>query len=99
MSSVVHGMGFVMPFPTILVIPSEIPSLTPIAARKKTFYLSALSWVLLVFVISGLAVLSSVLTISAAALDVSSTSLFLMLIVDLYSLSTLLVLLASPFIP
>ena len=50
--------------------------------------------VVAVFVISGL----TVLTRSPAALNAASTSLFLILIVDLYSMSALLMLLASTFI-
>ena len=88
-----------MSLPTILVIPSAIPSLTPIAARRKTFCRSASSWVSLLFVIYGLTVLLSVLTRSAAALDAASTSIFLMFIVDMHSLSALRMSLASPFIP
>ena len=60
--SVVCRMRLVMSFPTILVIPSAIPSLTPIAARQKTFFLLASSWASLLVVISGLTVLASVLT-------------------------------------
>ena len=63
LSSVVSRMGLVMSFLTILVIPSVIPSLTPISARRETFCISASSWASLLFVISGSTVLFSVLTI------------------------------------
>ena len=66
-----------MSLPTILVIPSEILSLTPIAERRKTFFLSASSWACLLVMISGWTVTASVLLISAAAFDAASTSLFL----------------------
>ena len=96
--SFVRRMGFVISFPKILVIPSAISSLTPIAARGETFYRSDSSWASLLFVISSSTVLSSVLTRSAAALDDAIRYLFLMCIVDLYSLSALRMLLASTFI-
>ena len=49
--------------------------------------------------ISGLTVLSSVLTRYVDALDSASTYLFLRLMVDLYSLSVLLLSLVGNFIP
>ena len=87
-----------MSLPAILVIPSVIPSLARIATRWKTFCRSALSCVLLLFAISGSTVMSSVLAHLEAALDDMSTSLFLMWMVDFYSLSALLKSLVSPFI-
>ena len=47
--SVVRRIGFVMSLPTIFVIPSVIPSFTPMAVRRKTFWRSALSCVLMFF--------------------------------------------------
>ena len=83
MLSVVQRMGFVMSFPTILVIPSANHSLTPISARRKTLYQLALSYAFLLLAISGSAVMSLVLARLAAALNSASTSLFLMWTVDL----------------
>ena len=86
-----------MSLSTILVIPSAILSLTPISARRKTFYLLDSSWALLLVVISGSMVMESVLLRLLAAFDAASMSLFLILMVDLYSLRALLVSLASTF--
>ena len=65
------------------MIPSVIPSLTLISVRRKTPFLSDSSWALLLVVIYGSTVLALVLMRLEAALDSASTSLFLMLMVDL----------------
>ena len=88
--SLVRRMGFVIYFLTILVIPSAIPSLTLIAARRKTFCQSASYWASLLFLIYGLTVLLTVLARLSAALDAAIMYLFLMWVLYLHLLSALL---------
>ena len=97
--SVVLRMEFVMWAPTIAMISAAISSLTPIAARRAVFCLSASPWALELVTIYGVTTQSVMLTAAASWIDCFLSLFFLIATLDFYSVRVFRLSLPSTTLP